>query len=64
MYITHVLLWEFKNNKNATETIKKLLFMVKVSLLPACRQGRSSDLYQDTLRELVECKAHIKVFEN
>ena len=75
VHIRHVMLWEFKNNKNATETAKKICSVYgqgvitdrqvrnwfskfrsgDTSLRDEPRPGRSSDLDQDALRELVEC---------
>ena len=54
MYIQHVGLWEFKINKNASETAKKIYRAYDQCVLPR----RSSDLDQDALRESVECNSH------
>ena len=80
VHIRQVILSGFKNNKNATETAKKIssvygkdviidcqvrnwfskIFSGDTSLRDEFRPRRSSDLNQDSLRELVEynpCKS-------
>ena len=74
VHIRHVMLWEFKNKKNATETAKKICNVYgqdiitdrqvrnwfakfrsgDMSLKDERRPGRSSDLDEDALRELLE----------
>ena len=52
MHIQHVILWEFRNNKNTKEKAKKIS-SVHGSDEP--RPGCSSNLNQDALKELMEC---------
>ena len=77
------MLWELKNNKNATKTAKKISSIYDQGVITDCyvrnwfskfcsadtslrdepRNARSSDLVQDTLRELWNT-IHVKVQEN
>ena len=71
VHIQGIMLWEFKNNKNTTETAKKLQchywppsqLVFKVLfwwyILKRWTGTRiSSDLNQDALKELVECNPY------
>ena len=67
------MFWEYKNNKIATETFKKIFIVDDQGVMIDCKSETFSkfissnmierpehtlDLNQDALRELVECNLH------
>ena len=73
VHIWHVMLWEFKNNNNTTETVKKVCSVYGQHVITDCKvpnwfpssdtsltdepKPEHSDIDQAALRELVECIA-------